>query len=70
MGRELSLNHLKIHKSADGSLHAHMAYSIADGDLRKNGELQISSLDGSKTLDQIILELETERKTAEDVPGR
>ena len=70
MASELSLNHLKIHKSADGSLYAHMAYSIADGDLRKNGELQISSLDGSKTLDQIILELETERKTAEDVPGR
>jgi len=70
MARELSLNHLKIHKSADGSLYAHMAYSIADGDLRKNGELLVQPLDGSKTVDQIILELETERKTAEDVPGR
>ena len=47
-----------------------MAYSVADGDLRKAGELLIESLDGSKTVDQIILELETERKTAEDVPGR
>ena len=70
MASELSLNHLKIHKSADGSLYAHMAYSIADGDLRKNGELLVQPLDGSKTVDQIILELETERKTAEDVPGR
>mgnify|MGYP001426867941 FL=1 len=70
MARELSLNHLKIHKNSDGSLYAHMAYSVADGDLRKGGDLLIESLDGSKTLDQIILELETERKTAEDVPGR
>jgi len=70
MARELSLNHLKIHKNADGTLHARMNYSVADGDLRKAGELLIESLDGSKTVDQIILELETERKTAEDVPGR
>jgi hypothetical protein len=70
MARELSLNHLKIHKNSDGSLHAHMAYFVADGDLRKKGELLIEGLDGSKTLDQIILELETDRKTAEDVTGK